>query len=105
MISPATLITALWAVWLVVWLLAARSTSATVARQTAHARLTHSILLAAGAVLFFFHPPAFGILNRSALPRDGAFIWAGVIATGVGLAFAVWARAHLGRLWSGTVTL
>lgn len=31
--------------------------------------------------------------------------WFGVAATAVGLLFSVWARVHLGRNWSGVVTL
>ena len=31
--------------------------------------------------------------------------WIGVGIEYAGVAFALWARAHLGRLWSGTITL
>jgi len=31
--------------------------------------------------------------------------WTAVVATAAGLGFAVWARIHIGRNWSGTVTL
>ena len=31
--------------------------------------------------------------------------WLGLLMVIAGLAFAVWARAHLGRNWSGTVTV
>ena len=31
--------------------------------------------------------------------------WLGLLMVVAGLAFAVWARVHLGRNWSGTVTV
>ena len=31
--------------------------------------------------------------------------WAGALVTAAGLGFTVWARIHLGRNWSGSVTL
>ncbi|NOY27861.1 MAG: isoprenylcysteine carboxylmethyltransferase family protein, partial [Oligoflexia bacterium] len=30
---------------------------------------------------------------------------AGLATSALGVAFAVWARAHLGRMWSGSITL
>jgi protein-S-isoprenylcysteine O-methyltransferase Ste14 len=46
----------------------------------------------------------------SAPPADAAAAvvaayWLGVAVTAAGLAFSVWARRHLGRNWSGTVTV
>ncbi len=33
-------------------------------------------------------------------PFPGVLAWLGVILTGLGIAFAIWARMHLGRNWS-----
>ena len=39
------------------------------------------------------------------LPRTLATYWTGVALVFLGLAFAVWARRHIGSNWSGTVTV
>jgi protein-S-isoprenylcysteine O-methyltransferase Ste14 len=41
------------------------------------------------------------------LPPDDWLVWAGVgaVLTFVGLLFTVWARVHLGRNWSGIITI
>ena len=38
-------------------------------------------------------------------PRSLSLYWLGVALLAAGLAFAVWARVHLGRNWSGSVTV
>jgi protein-S-isoprenylcysteine O-methyltransferase Ste14 len=38
-------------------------------------------------------------------PRSLALYWLGVSLIAAGLAFAGWARVHLGRNWSGSVTV
>jgi protein-S-isoprenylcysteine O-methyltransferase Ste14 len=52
------------------------------------------------------HPdPPLGALDRRFLPRSETAYWCFAALTAAGLMFAVWARAHLGRNWSGTVTV
>src|SRR5947208_1039657 len=105
MISASRTVAALWLIWILAWIIAARWTAPTVARQATSSRLAHSALLAVGAALLFFHPSRFGMLPRSLLPETGWLPWIGVVVTVLGLGMAGWARAHLGRLWSGSVTI
>jgi len=49
--------------------------------------------------------PGGGILFERFLPRSYAAYWTGTALVVLGLAFSVWARMHLGRNWSGTVTV
>lgn len=108
MISPSAVLTGLWLAWLawlVGWLLAARSTAETVVRQSVTSRLTHSVFIWGGAFLLFFHPRRSGILFRPLLPGSVWITWGSVVLAALGLGFAAWARVHLGRFWSGTVTL
>jgi protein-S-isoprenylcysteine O-methyltransferase Ste14 len=46
-----------------------------------------------------------GVLNDRFLPRGALFPWLGTLLVAAGLGLASWARVHLGRNWSGTVTL
>lgn len=99
--SPYAWISALWTAWLIVWLVAAFSTARTVEHQPVGPRLAHSALFVGGSWLLLFHPDALGAGMRVPL----AAAWAGAVLVAAGLGFAVWARVHLGRLWSGSVTL
>jgi protein-S-isoprenylcysteine O-methyltransferase Ste14 len=44
-------------------------------------------------------------LSAPVIPRMEIVAWAGVVLCVAGLSFCIWARAILGRNWSGTVTL
>ncbi|MBI1214670.1 MAG: isoprenylcysteine carboxylmethyltransferase family protein [Alphaproteobacteria bacterium] len=68
------------------------------------ARLQHTVPTTLGLIMLFhrggFKPLDWGIFYHN------AFIgWAGVAVTALSLAFGVWARLHIGKYWSGTVTL
>jgi protein-S-isoprenylcysteine O-methyltransferase Ste14 len=104
-IAPLELIDLLWTVWIVGWLVAARWTAKTVVRQPVAARLTHGLLVFAGAVLLFGRTGRLGLLVRPLFPASPWTAWAGVVLCAVGLGFAVWARVLLGRYWSGAVVL
>jgi protein-S-isoprenylcysteine O-methyltransferase Ste14 len=103
--APITWLTVLWVAWVAGWLVAARWTAKTVARQPTASFLVQSILIGGGAVLLFFRPSGPGILVLPLLPRSIWIAWAGVGLVIVGLGFTAWARVHLGRFWSSVVTL
>jgi protein-S-isoprenylcysteine O-methyltransferase Ste14 len=104
MITPTPVLQALWLAWFLGWLLAARVTAQTVTRQSVKSRLAHSVFVWAGALLLFVQPRS-GILFRPLLPASPVITWGGVALVALGLGFTAWARAHLGRLWSASVTL
>ncbi len=101
LMSPNATLSTLWGAWLIVWMVGALWTARTVEHQPVGPRLAHSALFAGGSLLIFFRPDALGPGIRVA----SAAAWGGVVLVAVGLGFAVWARVHLGRLWSGHVTL
>ena len=103
--SSFTCLAIIWSGWLVSWLLAARWTAKTVARQSISSRLAQSGLLWGGAALLFLRPTGSGFLTRSPYPLAAWVGWSGVALTVLGLGFTGWARVHLGRFWSGAVTL
>jgi protein-S-isoprenylcysteine O-methyltransferase Ste14 len=99
------LIPAMWIAWLVYWLAAARDAKPARWHESAASRALHVVpvtlcfvLLAAGHRL----PP---VLTLRFAPPGHLLPFGGALATALGLVFAVWARRHLGRNWSGIVTV
>jgi protein-S-isoprenylcysteine O-methyltransferase Ste14 len=105
MTEPHTIVNILWIVWLLVWIIAGLRTAPTVARQSKTNRFKDRVPLTIGSVLMFLHPAWFGVLLRPLLPDAYDLALAGTILTALGLGVSIWARAHLGRLWSGSVAL
>jgi protein-S-isoprenylcysteine O-methyltransferase Ste14 len=95
----------LWCAWALVWVIAARSSKATRRRESFSSRLAHVVPLIIGGVLLGSYGLPWGVLAQRLWPLSaGAYLF-GLVLLGAGLAFAVWARVHLGRNWSGTVTV
>lgn len=103
--APLDLLNLLWTIWMVAWLVAARWTAKTVVRQSVAARLTHGLLVSAGALLLFGRTGTLGPLVRPLFPPAPWTAWTGVALCAVGLGFAGWARVLIGRFWSGGVVL
>ncbi|HJS88286.1 MAG TPA: isoprenylcysteine carboxylmethyltransferase family protein [Acetobacteraceae bacterium] len=101
---PGALFGVLWGAWALSWFAAARWASAPVQRpERARVRLTHG-LLAVG--IFCTLPQASAWLRAGRVwdvGRGGAYALA--VLTIPGFLLTWWARVHLGRLWSGAVTL
>src|SRR5256885_8452792 len=105
MITPLSALRILWLAWVVVWALASWWTARTVARQSLGSRLGHGIFLGMGAAFLFGRLVRSGWVTGPLFPPSPWTAWAGVALCAAGLGFAIWARAHIGRFWSGTVTL
>lgn len=93
----------LWLVWWAAWLAVGLSARKTVAREQFSHRLPHLLPLVLGMAV---------ILTSATLPEkfslglsDSHARAAGLAGTVAGLAFACWARVHLGRNWSGLVAI
>jgi protein-S-isoprenylcysteine O-methyltransferase Ste14 len=102
---PADIIPACWISFSVIWLLAAVSTKRSIYRESGARRLRYWILLVLAFLLLTRR-------NRLPYPFDLQIIsvaeaveWLAAMLCIAGLVFCVWARATLGRNWSGTITL
>jgi protein-S-isoprenylcysteine O-methyltransferase Ste14 len=95
----------LWLAWLAYWIIAARNVKPTRRRESWASRLVTVVLTVVTALLLVFRSRHLPWLNARFVPLAMAFHWLGLLITASGLAFAGWARAHLGRNWSGTVTV
>ena len=97
------LIPALWLAWLAYWRISAADVKAAQRVEPPWSRAAHLLPLLIAAVLLWIRTdPDGGWLFHRFLSRSAASFWIGALLTGIGLAFSVWARVHLGRNWSAT---
>ncbi|HEY8054119.1 MAG: methyltransferase family protein [Steroidobacterales bacterium] len=95
----------LWLAWAVYWMVSSVRIKTAVRRESRASRLAHVIPLVVGGVLIGWRDLPWGALNLHLLPHSFAAYWIGLALLVAGLAFAVWARVHLGRNWSASVTV
>jgi protein-S-isoprenylcysteine O-methyltransferase len=94
-----------WIIFAAVWVVSAVFTKRTVFRGSRARRMRYVIPILIGSV-FLFKGYRFPFpLGLRVVPEIDAILLAAVILCLCGLAFCLWARATLGRNWSGTVTL
>jgi len=100
----ALLFYGIWGAWALSWFAAAAWTARTKNRPAFGSEISYRIVAVLGAVLLFDFGPSRRLpqvlLWRA--PDDVELALAAV--TAVGFLSCWWARIHLGRLWSGTVT-
>lgn len=102
-IRPRVLFAAFWIAWLVSWIVAAFWANRTEKRAFTWDTVLYQVIVLLGAVLVT--PWAARWLHMRQLWHvgyGGAMTLA--LLTLAGLCFTWWARIHLGRLWSGSIT-
>jgi protein-S-isoprenylcysteine O-methyltransferase Ste14 len=102
---PADIISACWILFSVIWLLGAVSTKRSIYRDSGARRLCYWILLVLAFLLLTKRYRLPYPLNVRIIPATETVEWMAGILCMAGLAFCLWARATLGRNWSGTITL
>jgi len=103
--SAMTICSYLWVSWFVIWILWAFATKRTERRESSPSRLSYTVLnVAAFWLMFAGDVPQAWLRTRLYSPTLWTN-WLGIAITAAGLLFAIWARAYLGRNWSGTVTV
>jgi protein-S-isoprenylcysteine O-methyltransferase Ste14 len=93
-----------WIVFVAFWAITALRTKRTVEAQGLASRLTHAIPVLAGSWLLLKGSSGPHPLDDRVLPATAPLVGVGLVVTLLGLALALWARATLGRNWSGRVT-
>ena len=94
---------AAWIVWWVLWMAAAVWSDRAVNRPPLRSHILYRLLpVLGGALLLGRFGGQAGELTLWHTP--GAISWAMVAAAIAGFAFTCWARIHLGRLWSSSVS-
>jgi protein-S-isoprenylcysteine O-methyltransferase Ste14 len=99
------LIPGLWLIWGSYWLVAARDVKTAVRVENAASRAAHTVPLAVAALLLTVPWLPLPLLYAHFMDSTPLTFCLGAGLVACGLAFAIWARAVLGRNWSGTVTL
>jgi protein-S-isoprenylcysteine O-methyltransferase Ste14 len=92
----------MWLAWLVYWFVAALFVSSRKFTEGHFSRLLHTIPLGIGFWLIF-HGGGASVVGR--LVKSPLIRWVGTALAVFGLSFTVWARVHLGKYWSGIITL
>jgi len=94
-----------WTIWAVWWLAMAFFSKATKRRESAAQRIEHLVPAMLGFALVFREGFGGAWLARPIVAANAVLLGLCVMATVLGLLFAVWARLILGSNWSGTVTI
>jgi len=94
-----------WIVFYAYWLISAWQTRSPVKRR--QSRLSYLLYGVVWVALWIIVMNLFlpGLLAERIVPDSIGFTIAGLLITVAGLAFAVWARVHLGTNWSGMPTI
>jgi len=99
------LLLAAWLVWFAYWVVSALRVKQTERRESAGSRLAYMLPLLIGAWLIAAPRARLGPLSVQLWPDEAARWLCALLLVVLGLSFSIWARAHLGRNWSGTVTV
>ena len=94
-----------WLIFLGWWLLASLSAKKIERHEPSGEKLLRILASLAAWYLLYENDPRFGILNRRFLPWRYWIFFLGAALTWAGVAFAIWARSHIGRYWSASVAL
>ena len=93
----------LWIAWSIGWGVAGFFVHRTRTAEGKLIRFQHLLPFAIGFVLMIHNPRRPFLIGR--LYDSDTVRWLGVAITFAGMAFAVWARVHLGKYWSGVITI
>jgi protein-S-isoprenylcysteine O-methyltransferase Ste14 len=94
-----------WLVFLIYWIAAGTRVNRMERREPPAGLLLRIIVMIGAWYLLYDNEPWFGPLNERFLPWSLTIFYVGAVLTWAGVAFAIWARYHIGRYWSSTVAL
>jgi protein-S-isoprenylcysteine O-methyltransferase Ste14 len=94
-----------WIVFLLYWFFSALKLKTVKQREPNRERVVYLVFMVMAYFLMFDDRLSFRWLGQRFVPAAVPIEATGVAITAVGVAFAIWARWHLGQNWSATVTL
>jgi protein-S-isoprenylcysteine O-methyltransferase Ste14 len=99
------LLTDLWIVWVAYWVVSAVGVKRVQRRESAASRASHVVPLMIAVWLLTVQPLSWPVLSWRPFPATLPTYLVGLVIAFIGLLFSVWARMHLGRNWSASVTV
>ena len=94
-----------WIVFFVYWQIKAANTKTTQRLEPASSRILRIFIFLVAITMLSTTRIPLAWLYRQLWPQSILLFWLGAAVTVAGLLFAVWARVHLGRNWSRSVTI
>jgi protein-S-isoprenylcysteine O-methyltransferase Ste14 len=96
-----------WIVFAIYWTISARGLKRTAERENLRLRVLQLLITFPAFFLLLSRGRGlhFGPLSHRFVPAADSLREAGVLITWTGVAIAIWARRHIGKNWSGLVTL
>jgi len=95
----------MWLGYSAYWWAMSRDVKATARSESVVSRLARLVAIVSAAALLLLPSVPLPLLNKRFLPMTDWCFWSGAAITAVGLLFSVWARRHLGKNWSQSVTV
>lgn len=99
--DPQKLAIRVWVAFGVIWVLAGLTAKRTARRASIGPMILHALALGLAFCLVLTRYFRVGFLRARFLPAGAPVEWVGCAVALAGFAFALWARFHLGRNWSG----
>jgi len=103
-VSPEIAVAVVWALWVASWIAAALWRDPAARRPTFRQEAPYRIATVLGALLLFVGSGHLFANQYRLWDLGSAAQWVLVVLAVAGLLFTWWARLHLGRLWSSSVT-
>ncbi len=95
----------LWMAWLAYWIISAWGVRRNERGESTGERFLTAVVVGIGAFLIFSRNSPLGPLDRRFVPDLEGLRMVALTLVVAGLGFSIWARRHLGKFWSGRVTL
>ena len=95
----------LWMGWVAYWIVAARHTLTNQRTESLLTGASYRVLLVVGIFLLAFPGYRLSPANLIVWPQSVVTVAIGLGLVIIGLSIAIWARRHLGKYWSGRITL
>jgi len=94
-----------WLIFIVYWFVSGLRVNKMQQPEPKGERLLRILVMLAAFYLLSYSDPNLGVLNLRFVGFHVRLFELGAALTWAGVAFAIWARIHLGRYWSATVAL
>lgn len=104
-VTPLGIAGLLWGVFAAYWLIMSFGRTPARRRENPFGRLFHMLYMAFAFYFLYAPDPRLGFLRERFAPREPWVADLGVVLTTLGVAFAIWARHHIGKQWSAQVEI